>query len=329
MTRPAGESGAVESLPTSAEQEAASAVPESGDRSEPAVVDGPPRDHDHGGVVDAAEHDRPTAHDAAAAEEGPAPAGSAAMSPAAAVVSAERAPSRAGAREVAAAICPYLASSGGSWRMATPSREHRCIGLSPALPQSADKQRRHCLSAAHIDCGIYRAARDVRAATLAGGADPARIVAADAKRRPLPRTAPILLEQPHLLDQAARLQLDRAPGQLALVALMVLAFAIVALSRISSPAQAGPSPAPSAFAAAPTRGASPSPSVPVPSASLPVASTQPSASPGPSFRTTYTVKKGDTLSGIAKRFKTTVAALQKLNGLTSGPLRVGQVVKIP
>src|SRR4051794_35833103 len=39
------------------------------------------------------------------------------------------APSRAGAREVAAAICPYLASVGGSWRMATPSRDHRCIGI--------------------------------------------------------------------------------------------------------------------------------------------------------------------------------------------------------
>jgi hypothetical protein len=240
----------------------------------------------------------------------------------------ERAPSRAGAREVAAAICPYLASAGGSWRMATPSRDHRCIGLSPALPQSAEKQRRHCLSAAHVDCGIYRAARDVRAATLAGGADPARIVAADSTRRPLPRTAPILLEPPRLLDQAARLQLDRAPGQLALVALMVLAFAIVALSRISSsPVTTPPSATPSAFAAgSPGRA---SPSTPVPSASSVAASSAPSSSPGASFRTTYTVKKGDTLDGIAKRFKTTAAALQKLNGLKTGPLRVGQVLKIP
>ena len=63
----------------------------------------------------------------------------------------------AGAREIAAALCPYLASEGGSWRMATPSRDHRCIALSPPTAQTTDKQRRHCLSAQHVDCSIYRA----------------------------------------------------------------------------------------------------------------------------------------------------------------------------
>ncbi|WP_448333561.1 LysM peptidoglycan-binding domain-containing protein [Streptomyces sp. DSM 41534] len=50
---------------------------------------------------------------------------------------------------------------------------------------------------------------------------------------------------------------------------------------------------------------------------------------GPSSAT-YTVKKGDTLSGIAKQYKTTVAALVKLNGLKDPDrLSVGQKLKLP
>jgi lysozyme len=45
---------------------------------------------------------------------------------------------------------------------------------------------------------------------------------------------------------------------------------------------------------------------------------------------TYTVRSGDTLSGIAARFGTTVAAIAKLNGLSNTRLiRPGQVLKIP
>jgi len=235
----------------------------------------------------------------------------------------------AGAREVAAAICPYLASAGGSWRMAMPSRDHRCIALSPPTAQTTDKQRRHCLSADHTECPIYRATREARQTTLAGGADPRRIADADAARRPLPRTAPILLEPPRLVDQATtRLQLDRAPGQLALVALMVVAFAVVALSRFAGGSGPGPSADPSALAAVPSRLATTStpipsvePSAPEPSASAPAAS--------PSFRATYTVQKGDTLAGVASKFKTTVAALVKANNLTTKALHVGQLLNIP
>jgi LysM repeat protein len=41
------------------------------------------------------------------------------------------------------------------------------------------------------------------------------------------------------------------------------------------------------------------------------------------------VVAGDTLSGIAARYRTTVQALRELNGLTSTIIRVGQVLKIP
>lgn len=46
-------------------------------------------------------------------------------------------------------------------------------------------------------------------------------------------------------------------------------------------------------------------------------------------KTTYTVKKGDTLSGIAKKYKTTVAKLKKLNDIKDvNKIYVGQVLKI-
>jgi LysM repeat protein len=43
----------------------------------------------------------------------------------------------------------------------------------------------------------------------------------------------------------------------------------------------------------------------------------------------YTVKSGDTLSGIARKYHTTVAKLKSHNGLRSDVIRVGQVLRIP
>jgi LysM repeat protein len=231
------------------------------------------------------------------------------------------------APDVAAAICPYLSSASGAWRSAAPSRDHRCEALAPPAPQSSDKQRRHCLSADHVECSIYRAARTARESALAAGADPRRISSADDSRRPLPRTAPVLLEPPRLIDQVTRLQLDRAPGQLALVALMVVAFVVVALSRLSG-GSPGASPAPSFMAVGPSLPADTPVPTPLTTPSD-AASASPPASPAPSFRTTYKVKKGDTLGGIAAKFKVSVAALRAANGLKSNTIHSGQVLKIP
>src|SRR5258706_11961887 len=73
------------------------------------------------------------------------------------------------ASDVVGATCPYLMSSGGSWRLAGPSRDHRCAAIDPPAPQSTEKQRAHCLSSEHVECPTYRAARTSRTATLAGG----------------------------------------------------------------------------------------------------------------------------------------------------------------
>ena len=55
--------------------------------------------------------------------------------------------------------------------------------------------------------------------------------------------------------------------------------------------------------------------------------TRPASRPG---TTTYTVQKGDTLSSIARKFDTTVAALQKLNNFSDpNNLVVGSVVLVP
>jgi len=45
-------------------------------------------------------------------------------------------------------------------------------------------------------------------------------------------------------------------------------------------------------------------------------------------QTTHTVKKGDTLGAIAKRYKTTIKGLKVKNGLSTDKLKVGQRLKI-
>ncbi|SFC80710.1 LysM repeat-containing protein [Bacillus sp. OV322] len=49
----------------------------------------------------------------------------------------------------------------------------------------------------------------------------------------------------------------------------------------------------------------------------------------PAEKNTYTVKKGDSLYQIAKKYHTTSAELKKLNSLKSDVLKIGQVLKVP
>lgn len=45
--------------------------------------------------------------------------------------------------------------------------------------------------------------------------------------------------------------------------------------------------------------------------------------------TTYRVRRGDTLSGIARRYGSTSMAIRQVNGLASSTIRVGQTLKVP
>ena len=42
----------------------------------------------------------------------------------------------------------------------------------------------------------------------------------------------------------------------------------------------------------------------------------------------YTVKRGDTLSGIALKYRTSVRKIKKWNGLRSNKIRIGQKLQI-
>lgn len=235
-----------------------------------------------------------------------------------------------------AAICPYVGAADGSWRSTTAAREHRCGAVSPPALLAAEKQRRLCLTDDHLRCATYEAARAARpiaqdrAATLP---------------RPLARTTPVVLDHGRITVTVPAFRSERLPAQAILIALLAIAFAAIVLARLtgggSGLAAAGASPSAGARASVsasvapspvPTPTERPSQSV-VPSApaATPVASKPPAtARPTAKAPRTYKVKAGDTLIGIAAKYKTTVSAIRKLNHLSSGSgLHVGQVLKIP
>lgn len=57
-------------------------------------------------------------------------------------------------------------------------------------------------------------------------------------------------------------------------------------------------------------------------------SSTPKPKPKPTV-TRHTVKRGDTLSVIASRYKTSVSKIQRANGISGSVIRVGQTLKIP
>jgi LysM repeat protein len=266
-------------------------------------------------------------------------------------------PARPGAalsgRATAAVMCPFLATESGAWRAAFPVGDHRCTAVVPAVRIAPAKQRRLCLTADHAGCATYVAALELRGPAVGGGA--AARTAGTGRRRAIPATTPVLLERirPALPIPAT---MQRGIGQVVLVGLLAIAFLAVFFARLgSAPAAASPSPSASAAAASgaslspsPRPGATPvssaSPSAPAPSPSptaapsgSPRQTARPSARPSPSGSLppasgTYTVKFGDTLSGIAGQYGITVKALAQLNGLSGppyAPIHPGQVLKVP
>ncbi len=239
----------------------------------------------------------------------------------------------AAARPPTDTICPYLLSSDGSWRSSTAVREHRCTAVTPPAPLAAEKQRRLCLTATHTGCATFVAAREARAATH-------REVGL---RRPMARTVPVVLDQGRIAVAMPSISTAPSLGQGLLVGVLALAFGAIILAKIATSgasggigASASPLASPSVAVVAshrpsatptskpsPTPPPSPSPSPTAKASPTPV----PSATPIPK---TYKVKSGDTLSGIAAKFGTTVKALERLNGITDpSKLHVGQILKLP
>ena len=218
----------------------------------------------------------------------------------------------------ALAACPHLASVDGAWHGAAPSRAHRCRLLASGRP-TLDRQLAHCLTAAHAACPTWLETH--------GNEGP--------RKRPGPFVpmAPVVLEGAGLSlpsDAAAR----RLAGPVTVVVVGVALGALVLSRGPLAPGSSGagddgasPTPVGTIAPATATPSGAPTAAPTAMPSERPTPTPQPSATPRPR---TYKVQSGDTLSGIAARFGTTVAKLAALNNLTNPSLiRVGQVLKIP
>jgi LysM repeat protein len=265
---------------------------------------------------------------------------------------------RGAAADVVHRGCPYLISAAGTWRGSQPTRDHRCGATHPQAAPAITKQRGLCLTSTHVTCATFVAAQEVEAGRALASRAPVSGFWPDT------RSTLLALEPGHGRPAVFRGSSRRGGGQALLVGLMVLAFLVLVIARTApqsgpgvpqpgagaSPAPAGggvaASTAPAPTLAAPSIAASSGPSASSgatpsmsasPASSSPPSSTAPSASasprpvpsPTPAVATTYKVRSGDTLSGIATRFQTTVKKIKAANGLTSNAIRPGQVLTIP
>jgi len=126
-------------------------------------------------------------------------------------------------------LCPYLRDASGTWRAARPSAEHRCTAVTPPEPLGAEKQRRLCLGAGHLECPTYLAARELRA-RAPGFVDGS----GSRQRRPIALTLPTILQWPGPGAVAVALLRDSAP-QVGLLVLIVLGAVALVMARLVGP----------------------------------------------------------------------------------------------
>jgi LysM repeat protein len=223
-------------------------------------------------------------------------------------------------------VCPFLLAE-NAWRSASPAKEHRCLAVGSQVPLSIDKQKRLCLTASHRTCPAYATALGL------GKSDRPTSEPGTSLRRPYPRMAPVVLDHGRIGVALPAVARERPAGQLALGALMVLAFAAIAFARLSGvggglAAGAG-SPSPQATLAAALPTPTPSPVATVVPSVAPSPVLTPAPSPTQPART-YKVKRGETLSGIAARFGTTVRVLIDLNDIKNpSRIAIGSVLVLP
>jgi LysM repeat protein len=236
-------------------------------------------------------------------------------------------------------ICPFLALS-ADHRTAIDGfdAEHACHAIDP--PQILDRSRQveQCLSETHRQCDRYLAYLSQHAAQAAAVPPPS----SDAY---VARTRLVFDPDPRFGAVGGLLP----PGTSArrwLVAGGVAAFGVAAAATAvgggfnglvanRSPGASVPdvatNPSPSVSpqgTAQPTLEPTDAPTEP-PASPTPRATQKPTEAPASEAQQTYTVKEGDTLSTIATRFGSSVAAIQAANGLDSDVINVGQVLVIP
>jgi LysM repeat protein len=226
-------------------------------------------------------------------------------------------------------ICPYVRSADGTWRAATPVRDHRCFAMDPATEIPFLTQQRLCLTSEHAGCERFAHAQERRVAALARDRiAPERVEAA--RFGPFASGVPLAVE-PQRPDEDAtaaigsaspprRMRLVAFGGAGALGAVLLLAVLLTGAARPEVPV---PSPSPTGVAAPPT-------SSPTPRRS---ASPRPESTPGGVRR--YRVKEGDTLRSIARQFNLTVRELRALNPDLDAaikqrdPLEAGTTLMVP
>jgi LysM repeat protein len=231
--------------------------------------------------------------------------------------------------------CPFLLAEGGGWRLGSPSKVHACAAVSPAASLSLEKQSRLCLTAAYPTCATYLASLEARGTRL--GAPEKH----DATRWRLTRTTAVIEDAGGVRSRVAAALTDRGRWPAVPAVLLLTGLIVLGLSGLrGTPASAVASPSPSEPATASSQPETVPPTEAANTAEPTIAPTSaPTAPPTPgatatagpqgSFRV-YTVKSGDTLSGIASKFGTTSKAIADLNGIkTSTTLHIGQVLKIP
>jgi LysM repeat protein len=105
--------------------------------------------------------------------------------------------------------------------------------------------------------------------------------------------------------------------------------------KTGEPVQSGAAAVRDEVSAAPVAAPAPVRTTPTPTPTptptrTPTAVTTPAPAPAASSATSYTIKSGDSLSGIAQRFGTTTRKLMKLNNIAdANKIRIGQVLKLP
>jgi LysM repeat protein len=229
----------------------------------------------------------------------------------------------------AGASCPFLVADDGEWRSGTPSPDHRCAALAPPTAPSRQKQARLCLVSDHVTCATFVAATEARAGRL-GASRPAVATGRWGYARTAATIEPISGFGVTLGGAFA----SRRNRQwiLAIILLVALGGIVSRFGGAGSGAIVTESPSPRPTEAIlETASAAPAPTeivvTPEPTA---VPTPEPTAGPTPvASHQSYTVRSGDTLSGLAGRFGTTVKAIMSLNNLTSTTLHVGQVLLIP